>query len=87
MERNYLKVNDDKTAELVANSSRHFDHGITVIKLGECDIRPTPSPTARNIGVVFDSGMSMEQQVTHVCQIAYWHLQTISTIRSSITLP
>ena len=28
----------------------------------------------------------MEQQVNHVCQVAYWHLHTISTIRSFITL-
>ena len=28
----------------------------------------------------------MEQQVTHVCQAAYWHLHTISTIHSFITL-
>ena len=27
----------------------------------------------------------MEQLVTHVCQVAYRHLHTISTIRSSIT--
>ena len=46
----------------------------------------TPSPSARNIGAVFDSRMSIEQQVIHVCQVAYWHLHTISTIRSTITL-
>ena len=69
MERTYLKMNDNKTIAVVATPPRHSNHGITVIKLGDCDV--TPSPSARNIGVVFDSGMSMEQQVTHVCQVAY----------------
>ena len=69
MERNYLKMNDDKTIAMVATPPRHSNHGITVIKLGECDV--TPSPSAKNVGVVFDSGMSMEQQVTHVYQVAY----------------
>ena len=77
-------MNDNKTIAVVATPPRHSNRGITVIKLGECDV--TTSPSARNIGVVLDSGMSMEQQVTHVCQVAYWHLHTISTIRSSITL-
>ena len=83
MERNYLKMNDDKTIAVVATPSRHSNHGITVIKLGECDV--TPSPSARNIRLVFDSGMLMKQQMTHVCQVAYWHLHMISTIRFSIT--
>ena len=43
-------------------------------------------PSVGNIGVVFDSGMSMGQQVTRVCQTAYWQLHTISTMHSSITL-
>ena len=84
IERNYLKMNDDKTIAVAATPPRHSNHEIIVMKLGECD--GTPSHSARNIGVVFDSGMSMEQQVTHVCQVAYWHLHTISTIHSSITL-
>ena len=53
----------------------------SVIKLGEWGV--IPSPSARNIGMVLNSGMSMDQQVTHVGQAAYCYLQTISTIRSS----
>ena len=83
MERNDLKMNDNKTIAVVATPPRHSNHGITVIKLGECDV--TPPPSARNIGVLFDSWMLMEQQVTHACQVAYCHLHTISTICSSIT--
>ena len=82
--RNYLKTSDNKTTAVVTTPTRHSNREITVIKLGKCDV--IPSLSARNIGVVFDGGMWMEQQVTHVCQVAYWHLHTISTICSSITL-
>ena len=42
---NQLKVNDDKTVALVLSSrNNRANHNITVIKIGDCDI--TPSPTA-----------------------------------------
>ena len=44
----------------------------------QCDV--VPLPTARNTGI------SIEQQVTRVCQVVYWSLHTISSIHSSITL-
>ena len=54
MVENILKMNDDKTVALVLGSrNNQAKHHITVIKIGDCDI--TPSPTARNIGAVFDS--------------------------------
>ena len=84
MSDNLLKLNDNKTVAIVAASRNHKSkHNITVIKIGDCDI--APSPSARNIGVVFDSEMSMVQQVNQVCRAAYWHLHTISTIRSCLT--
>ncbi|KAI0237102.1 hypothetical protein LSAT2_012421 [Lamellibrachia satsuma] len=58
-------------------------HHITVIKIGDCDI--TPSPTARNIGAVFDSEISMVGQVKYTCRIAYFHLRNIASIRSCLT--
>ena len=54
MVKNLLKINYDKTVALVLGSrNNQAKHHITVIKIGDCDI--TPSPTARNIGAVFDS--------------------------------
>ena len=50
---NQLKVNDDKTVALVLSSrNNRANHNITEIKIGDCDI--TPSPTGRNIVVIFD---------------------------------
>ena len=51
---NQLKVNDDKTVALVLSSrNNRANHNITVIKIVDCDI--TPSPIGRNIGVIFDT--------------------------------
>ncbi|KAI0227675.1 hypothetical protein LSAT2_021832 [Lamellibrachia satsuma] len=58
-------------------------HNTTVIKIGDCDI--TPCPTARNIGAVFDSEMSMVSHVNYICRIAYYHLRNIASIRSCLT--
>ena len=61
---NQLKVNEDKTVALVLSShNNRANHNITVIKIGDCDI--TPSPTSRNIGVIFDTEMSMVSHVKH----------------------
>ena len=81
---NQLKVNDDKTVALVLSSrNNRANHNITVIKIGDCDI--TPSPTGRNIGVIFDTEMSMVSHVKHVCCISYYHLRNIASIRSCLT--
>ena len=84
MGANFLKLNDDKTAALVAHPQRRPNHGVAVIRLGDANI--TPSPWAKNIGVVFDDVMSMEQHVTQVCKVAYWYLHNIATVRNTITL-
>ena len=81
---NQLKVNDDKTVALVLSSrNNRANHNITVIKIGDCDI--TPSPTGRNIDVIFDTEMSMVSHVKHVCCISYYHLRNIASIRSCLT--
>ena len=81
---NQLKVNDDKTVALVLSSrNNRTNHNITMIKIGDCDIMP--NPTGRNIGVIFDTEMSMVSHVKHVCCISYYHLRNIASIRSCLT--
>ena len=65
------------------HNNHRANHNITVIKIGDCDI--TPSPTGRNIGVIFDPEMSMVSHVKHVCCISYYHLRNIASIRSCLT--
>ena len=75
---NQLKVNDDKTVALVLSSRNNQANHITVIKMGDCDI--TPSPTGRNIGAIFDTEMSMVSHNKHICCTSYYHLRNINKI-------
>ena len=43
------------------------------------------SPRARNIGVVFDSTLSMERHVNTVCKTSHFHLKNIRAIRNLLT--
>ena len=84
MNANFLKVNEDKTVALVhASRNNQAKHNITAIKIGDCGI--TPSPSARNIGVVFDAEMSMAAHVHQTCRVCYYHLKNIASIRSCLT--
>ena len=80
----FLKVNEDKTVALVhASRKNQMKHNITAIQIGDCDI--IPSPSARNIGVVFDAEMSMASHVHQTCRVCYYHLKNIASIRSCLT--
>ena len=43
------------------------------------------SDSARNLGVVFDSSLSMREQVNKVCQSAYFEIRRIDSIRRYLT--
>ena len=78
------KVNEDKTVALIhASRKNQMKHNITAIKVCDCDI--IPSPSARNIGVVFDAEMSMASHIKQTCRVCYYHLKNIASIRSYLT--
>ena len=43
-----------------------------------------PSKTARNIGVLFDSSLSMEEHIKATCKSAVFHLSIIARIRKHL---
>ena len=82
-----LKLNDSKTEYLVIGSrhtiSKVSDVMKKSIKIGEEKIAMTSS--ARNIGVIMDSTLSMEEQVASVCRECYLGIRNISRIRKYLT--
>ena len=76
---NYLKFNEDKTEIFVAipNHLRQY--------LPPVSLRVLPRSytlwTVRNLGIVFDSSMSMTPQITSLCTTLNFHLRNISRIR------
>ena len=81
---NLLKLNDQKTDVVVFGTK----HKLPVMK----DIRITvggstlsPSSHVRNLGVIFDSTLTMTNHISTICRTAYTHLRNISRIRRYLT--
>jgi hypothetical protein len=41
----------------------------------------SPSPTARNLGVVFDSDLSFSKHISTICQSSFYHIRQLRQIR------
>ena len=68
---NMLMVNDSKTEFLIVGSKQQLERvNIPFIHVGEDQI--TPVTSVRNLGVIFDSNLKMDMQITKACQIASW---------------
>ena len=85
MRANHLKLNDDKTELLVFNQPQQQVR-IQDPKIIVGDIPVGRSSSARDLGVILDSAVSMESQVSLICRTAYHHLRNIRSIRKSLDL-
>jgi len=79
MTNNMLKLNNDKSELLVLRSRQRPEPPIDTIMVSTEPI--SPSQSARNIGVIFDNNLSMDEQVTNICRSAFYHLRNIAKIR------
>ena len=79
MRYNMLMLNDDKTELILfhpkSTNSVQLPQGVTV---GNSSI--SPSKTARNLGVIFDSTMSLSKHITGMSRSACYQLRAISRI-------
>ena len=82
MTANKLKLNTDKTELLILKSKFRPSPSLPFIKVGDDNIQPTES--TRNIGVIFDSTMSMCAHINNVVKVAFYHLRNIAKIRKYI---
>ena len=83
MSLNKLKLNKDKTELLYLYSKYCPQQSLPSLRFGSDTIQP--SLCSRNIGVVFDSTMSMLPHVNSVCKSAFYHLRNISRIRKLLS--
>ncbi|XDV14209.1 hypothetical protein PO909_002386 [Leuciscus waleckii] len=86
MQHNFLKLNSDKTEFLLICSKSTLGkiNNPTLIIDGTIVF---PSPQARNLGVIFDSSLSLEPHIRHVIKTSFFHLRNIAKIRPSLTPP
>ena len=80
-----LKLNDDKTEVLLIHTNRSFSSNTkpSSILVENADI--SFSDSARNLGFILSSDMSLDQHITHICRSAYAALRQISAIRQYLT--
>lgn len=83
MTQNQLKLNDEKTESLLFAPPRSSASLPSFISLSSCHI--SFSSSARNLGFIFDSNLSMTDHIKKICQTAYYELKRISSIRHLLT--
>jgi hypothetical protein len=80
MQANNLKLNDEKTELLVISSPGMAKKvHLSQAEIGKSKI--SSSPKCRNLGVIFDRFMNMEEQVKQICKAVNFHLRNIHSIR------
>ena len=84
MDAHYLKLNEDKTEILVIKRpSLRSAPSINTVNICGCDV--SPSPSVRDLGVVFDSCFGLESHVAAVCKVAFCHLHSIWKVRKFLS--
>ena len=69
MIRNRLMMNNGKTEFLLIGAKQQL------VKVGSANIVPTSH--AKNLGVWFDSNLSMSVHITNACSASFFHLYNI----------
>ena len=79
-----LKVNNDKIEFLIISTKNKGKKiGDIAFHIGAAEIPAAES--ARNLGVMMDSVMNMDAQLTAVCKAGYYQLHNIGAIRRYLT--
>lgn len=81
---NKLKLNEDKTDALMVYSGTGRAKPLN-LSLMAAGVSITLSTTSRNLGVLFDSHLTMEPKTRLVCKKAYFHLRRIARIRKYLS--
>ena len=81
MAQNHLQLNDSKGEILLVGPSSAVSH--LTNHLGS--LSTLVKPHVRNLGVIFDSELSLDRQVSSVVQSAFYQLRIISKIKSFLT--
>jgi len=80
MIENKLKLNDDKS-EFMLISSPHNKKKFDALSINIGSEVVEAKESVRNLGVMMDSILNMEDHVTSVCRTSYFHLRNIGAIR------
>lgn len=84
MARNALKLNDNKTEFLVFGTAHQLEK-VTIPPLVIGEVSVMPSLSARNLGVVQDTNMKLDDHIGAITKAGTFHLYNIRQIRSYLS--
>ena len=80
---NYLSLNPSKTEYLlIGTGQQRAKVTLNAVTFAGCLLNPSPS--ARNLGITFESDLSLTKHISSVCQRSYHAIRTLRQIRSSL---
>ena len=81
MENNKLQLNHNKT-QLVKFGTRSLNTTVcnVMIDIDFADDIVEPSIVMKNLGIIFDNGLSFKNQVNNVVKKCFYHLRNIGRI-------
>ncbi len=86
MSVHFLQLNPDKT-ELIIFSSKPTltKFQFPSLMIGNCEVHPCSH--VRNLGVIFESPLTIDRQTNAICRSSYYHLRNIGHIKRHIGVP
>ena len=82
---NRLSVNPSKTEFLIIGNPQQRNK-IQSSSIVFCGNVISPSESARNLGVTFDSNLSLTKHISSICKSAYYQIRQLRQIRSSLDI-
>ena len=80
-----LKLNPDETEFLLIGSNVQRENFSKCFPTGLLAQEVTPSPSARNLGIVFDSALNFKSHMSGISRACYYHIRDMRRIRRFLT--
>ena len=84
MNRNMLKLNQEKS-ELIVFSSKHRIRRANDLSLTSGGRLLHAVQSVRNLGVIMDSGLTMEKQVNAISKSCFYHIRNIGKVKQDLS--
>ena len=81
MASNKLKLNPDKTEFILLGTDTHRSRLSNLFPVDILGNACTPTSKVKNLGVIFDSSLSMSKQVSQICKSCFYHIRDFRRIR------